>query len=52
MKNTTIALFLLALVGNAFAGSDCATTTEKAKTEEEMKKELETKVDGGTETQK
>jgi hypothetical protein len=50
MKNTTIALFLLALVGNAVA-ADCATTTEKAKTEEEIKKELETKVEG-SETQK
>jgi hypothetical protein len=41
MKNTTIALFLLALVGNVFA-ADCA-TTEKAKTEAEIKKEMEEK---------
>ena len=50
MKNTTIALFLLALVGNAVA-ADCATAIDKQKQEEEIKKELETKGEG-SETQK
>jgi hypothetical protein len=43
MKNTNIALFLLAFVGNAFANSDCATTADKVKTEAEIKKEMEEK---------
>jgi len=46
MKNTTIALFLLALTGNVFA-STCdankAHPTEEVKTEEELKKEMEEK---------
>jgi len=51
MKNTTVTLFLLALVGNAFA-ADCATTTEKAKTQEDLKKELEHNAEVPAETQK
>lgn len=40
MKNTIVALFLLALTGNVFA-SNCAANTTETKTEEELKKEME-----------